>query len=375
MNLREQRGKTLIEKGIKPSSITDGAFYFPSSDGARKYRVIQNFDGWVCNCPDFHYRHKYGVNCKHIHALHYWQELKKYLNKEAEFAGTEQAIQSCFYCNSQNVIKRGIRKNKGVKRQRFFCNDCKHYFIAEKEFERLKVDSQCATLCLDLFFKNMSLRSIQNTLEQFYGKKVSHETVRRYIRTFVKKINDYITTLKPELSGIVCTDEQFLKTPKGIAYAWNSIDRNTKFVLASTIRENRGVLDARAHFQEVKKQTGNERPNEIRTDNLNIYPRAINKEFRTMRKETVHLPVEGLKARINNNSVERYHNGFRAFEKARRSFKEVNAIQDYANGFKIQHNFIHKNSGLNSTPAEKAGLNLHLEGNKWSELIKKSNQS
>ena len=94
-----------------------------------------------------------------------------------------------------------------------------------------------------------------------------------------------------------------------------------------------------------------------------------------MRKETVHVAVDGIRARINNNRVERYHNNFREFDKVRRGWKSTEAIDDLAKGHKVYHNFVHKHMALGKTPAEEAGIDLKLGDNKWLSLIKKSSQN
>jgi len=42
----------------------------------------------------------------------------------------------CPYCKEEkDVIKRGIRKNKFIKKQQYWCNKCMKYFIEHDGFE------------------------------------------------------------------------------------------------------------------------------------------------------------------------------------------------------------------------------------------------
>lgn len=59
-------------------------------------------------------------------------------------------------------------------------------------------------------------------------------------------------------------------------------------------------------------------------------------------------------------------------QKTRRTFKNKEAIQNYLNGHKILHNFIHKNPTIKTTPAQASGIELGLNRNKWQSLLIKA---
>ena len=226
---------------------------------------------------------------------------------------------------------------------------------------------------MDLYFKGLSLRDITDTLKQFYGVELHHETVRRWIAKFTAKMEDYTKKFTPELSGTFHTDEQMVKSKGKWVYCWNSIDAKTRFVLASTITEQRKIKDAQKHFQEVKENNPLAlEPERIITDKLRTYKKAIRREFRTRSRRTEHISIVGQRKKINNNLVERYHNEFREFDKVRRGFKSNETTQAWANGHRLYHNYIKENSTIGKTPAEQAQINLGLERNKWLSLMEKS---
>ena len=367
---RKIRGMAIISKGDLPVAVDARNFKVPSQSGNGDY-AVKHIEGWQCDCPDFRTR---GIECKHIHAIKFFLKMKSKV--ELEDFNVENEINkvgkvACVSCSSTNIKREGIRKNKLRKVQKYRCKDCGKYFIIEP-IKHTKASAEIICLTLDLYYKGLSLRDISDTLFQFHNQKIHFDTVRRWIQNFSKILNKYTTTLKPELSGEICTDEQFLKCKKKQVYAWNSIDKETRFVLASTVTKGRGIKDAREHFKEVKKQTQDERPKVIYTDGLNKYHRAINKEFRTLKKETVHCQVAGLRARKNNNRIERFHNNFREFDKVRRTWKSIESINNITDGYKVYHNFIHEHMALGQTPAEKAGIDLQLGRNKWLSLLEKS---
>ncbi len=43
---------------------------------------------------------------------------------------------------------------------------------------------------MDLYFKSFSLRDIKDTISQHFNINLSHETIRRWIRQFMNKMNE-----------------------------------------------------------------------------------------------------------------------------------------------------------------------------------------
>lgn len=78
---------------------------------------------------------------------------------------------------------------------------------------------------------------------------------------------------------------------------------------------------------------------------------------------------------MNNNRMERYHSTFKG-ERVRpaRGIKTTNtAILD---GQRMYYNHIRPHQALNGkTPAEAAGINLELEGNKWEAIIHRASKN
>lgn len=108
------------------------------------------------------------------------------------------------------------------------------------------------------------------------------------------------------------------------------------------------------------------------TDGLQSYNKAFKKEFFTLRgPRTRHIRNVGFRDKTNNNLIERFHGTVRERDKVMRALKrEGTPIID---GYKVYYNFLRPHMSLNGkTPAEVAGIDLDLEGNKWLSLIRKS---
>jgi len=360
---REERGKLMLEQGKVPKVKVEQVFVIPSQfkNGVR-YKVVQHYNGFSCNCPDFKYRHK---ECKHIFAVKYWSELRQYLTKEGIYEGTEQALPTCAYCNSLKVVKFGKRKNK----QRFKCETCNKTFVANPEFKGISVKPKAVVMCLDLYFKGLSLRKIQSTLKEFYSVSVTHETIRQWKNRFMKQINDYTEQFKPELKENWHTDEMKVKSKKKWLWVWNTISEDSKFLMACSVTQERSVQETREHFQKAKENNGEAKPPFITTDGMQGYRRAINKEFHTMRKKTQHLRSVGF---YKNQLVERTNGTQRERLKVFRGLADKKSVERHTRDYRTYYNFVREHQGLKTTPAKKAGLDLQLGENRWLSLIKKS---
>lgn len=254
-------------------------------------------------------------------------------------------------------------------KQRFRCKNCKKTFVADRDFRRFKGDAKIITAVIDLYFKGVSLRKIQDHVKQFYELEITHVTIYYWIRRFTKMMNAYVEKLNPQVGGLWHTDEQMVKLKKKEkwAYCWNVIDAETRFLIANNITEGRDIGEAREVFQKAKNIRNN--PDVVVTDGLYAYRKAVRREF----KDAEHIGKAGLAEKENNNKVERYHNSFRERDKVMRGFQNNQTAQDYANSFRLYYNFVRPHSRFNGlTPSQVAGINLNLPTNRWEGLLRMS---
>jgi transposase-like protein len=372
-NPRKLRGVQLLAHN-KVEMINDSTFRVSSQSGQGSYVVVRKGLNWVCECADFEFNR---VVCKHIYAVEqYWQGLRRTIPHDAErLEELCEPEQVCKYCGSSNLIKRGIRKNKSANAQRFSCKDCGKRFVVNVGFEKMKATPQVVTIALDLYFKGISLRKIVDHLDQFYGVKVVHVAVFKWIKKYVQIMKDYVDQLVPQVSGIWHSDEMTLNTRVHgeFQWLWNVMDNETRFWLASQITEQREIEDARTVLAEAKN-IARVRPLAVVTDGLRAYQSAIPKEFRTMKMpRTEHIRIPNIRDRSNNNLVERLHGTIRERNKVMRGLEDDETAQTIIDGLRIYYNFIRPHQALNGkTPAQRAKLNLKLERNRWISLIKAS---
>ncbi len=370
-NPREIRGLAIVSMGSQIKRIDANTYRVKSQNGNGWYLVKKNGLEWTCECPDFVYRH---IVCKHLYAVEFSQTLRRKITSEN--LGIEEVCKPetiCKKCGSSKIIKQGLRKNKSGNVQRFLCKECGCKFVLkESGFHKMKNKPKIVTLALDLYFKGISYRKVVDHLKQFYEIEVSHVAIIKWVKKYTQLMKKYTDSLIPQTSGIWHTDEMAINIKGKYDWLWNVMDHETRFLLASQISKRREVKDARKVFQQAK-QIANGKPQIMVTDGLPAYIKAFKKEFFTLRNpRTKHIAKPRFTDKSNNNRVERMQGSIREREKVMRSLKnrEENHIID---GYRIYYNFIRPHQALNGrTPAEEAGINLNLKGNKWLELIKKS---
>ena len=373
VNARRARGMILLEEGIKPKEINIRTWIVPSQRDKGTYTVrVSTRRRWYCTCKDF--KHNGGLECKHIHAVKIWKNLKEQF--EQVHLGVKQTIQikdmdfvdSCKFCKSPNIQKYGKKNGK----QNYFCKDCNRKFVDNIDFENMKYNPKIIALTLDLYFKGVSLRKISRHLKQFYDLNIAHMTIYRWIEKYVGIMNEYANSIQPDIGNVWHADEMMVSIDGTWEYLWNVMDERTRFQLASVVSKERKTRDARKVFKTAKKNVGGRKPKFIVTDGLGAYKPAVKKEFHTNTHETEHLWNVGLQNHTNNNHVERLHGTIREREKTMRGLKtDVTPIVE---GHRLYYNFIKPHEALNGrTPSEEAGVTIEGD-NKWLTLMKKSIQ-
>jgi transposase-like protein len=372
---RITRGLALSERGTIVEN-PDGSFTVPSQlDSEKSYRVALIHNEWTCDCPDFFYRH---ITCKHVYATKFLLTVKHYIKEEAPepkiFA--EDAI-PCVRCGSIRVQRYGRDAGKQV----FKCIDCGKKFREQSLIKRARYDPEVIVVTLDLYFKGLSLRKISDHLKQFKGLEMPHQTVWYLIDKYVKTLNQYVSTLTPQLSGKWHEDEMKLKVKGGEVeedgtqwkWLWNVMDKGTRFQLASEISKTKNEVNSMNAFQRAK-EIAKALPHEIVTDKAGSAARGIERAFINDPKEErpKHTLIKTGAGYPNGNQwAERLNNTVRERTKVQRGWKADDT--PLKEGQRLYYNFIRENQGLEGrTPAEMAGLFDASGQNRWMDLLKKA---
>jgi putative transposase len=233
----------------------------------------------------------------------------------------------------------------------------------------MRTNPKAVLVALDLYFKGISLRKIQDHLKQFEQTNVSFVAVYKWIKKYVALMEQYAKTLQPQLSGVWHADETKVNVHGKWHWLWNIMDSDTRYILASHVAQGRGTTEARQAFKIAKQNSDPEgEPTFLISDKLPSYKAAMEHEFRN----TVHLAV-GIRGQVSNNRIERLHGTMRERNKVMRAIKKPDSI--YVRGQVIYYNHIRPHSGLNGKmPAEAAGIEPVASQNKWEAIIKKASK-
>jgi len=237
---------------------------------------------------------------------------------------------------------------------------------------------QKITLCLDLFFKGISTRQVQSHLQAFYPHNSSHKTIYLWIVKYSNLISNYTDNLKLKVGEELQVDEMEIgkKTSKSRGWFIDSIDCDTRFMVASEFTKQRTIKEIKSVLKLAKYKTDNQ-IKICTTDGFNAYIKSVKvlgvDKRKTKNPPIVHKVVTQLKNEGFNIKIERLHNSVRHRIKTFRGFHgSVNSANSIMKGFEIHYNFIRPHLALKGKTPSELATDIKLNGNKWLELIKLS---
>ena len=90
----------------------------------------------------------------------------------------------CENCQSDNVINQGFRYNKTGKKQKYYCNDCKKWFVIDDGFKNMRHKKEDIVRAIHMHNDRMSLFKTQTHLWQHDGIKVSRWTISQWTKKY-----------------------------------------------------------------------------------------------------------------------------------------------------------------------------------------------
>jgi putative transposase len=366
-NNREERGQAIAQSNGQVKRLDDCTYTVKSQSHNGEYTVHRVGEEWVCSCPDNTYRH---LICKHIFAVDFSVELRSKVSSNRVIQ--EVNIHKCQLCGSEEIVKAGIRKNQNGNIQKYLCRKCGHYFTINLGFEHMKATPQIVTSAMQLYFTGESLRNVQKFLK-LQGVTVSHVAILKWIKKYVKLMENYLEKMKPNVGDTWRADELWIKVNGNLKYLFAMMDDETRFWIAQEVAETKEKHDARNLLAMSKRLMG-KKPEVFITDGLRSYHEAYLKEFWTLKNpRTKHIKHIKLSGDMHNNKMERMNGEIRDREKTMRGLK----IDDtpILKGYQLYHNFIRPHEALEGkTPAEACGITVEGK-NKWLTIIQNASKS
>lgn len=287
----------------------------------------------------------------------------------------------CKHCKSKNFRKEGYRKtqNRG-KIQKYYCQDCNRYFTADFGFYRMRNSEAKITSAIDLYFSNLSSRKVRNHFRRHLEHNASHVAILDWCRRYVLKVQKYVDTLHPQLSGQFYADEteiSRIRKDKQKDIFWCNVDWGTRYINATLYSpKSQSIIDAETF---LKKVVHNGLPKYIQTDAAGFYPKAMKSLFYSNKVSKGNRQDKLLiEHRINNVARTKRHNVRieTVFSKIKdrvddfRGLKALWSAPILMQGIILQHNYIEQHTTTGQIPAELAGLKLEAGQNRWLGLIK-----
>jgi transposase-like protein len=97
----------------------------------------------------------------------------------------------CKYCGSENVIRYGKSKGK----QCYLCKDCKHKFVDNGSFVKMRTKDKVIVTALDLYFEGLSVRKVQRQIAKIFGVKVSQVAIWKWIMKYSKFVKEFVDNI------------------------------------------------------------------------------------------------------------------------------------------------------------------------------------
>jgi len=287
----------------------------------------------------------------------------------------------CPNCKSENVIKWTKRKtqNRGLI-QRYKCKNCGKYFTKDDGFFRMRNNAQKITCALDLFYRGVSTRKVQEHFKAFLPHNSSNVSIYNWVVKYSKMISGFTDNLKINGGSEVQLDEmeyhrRISHKEIGVSKDWfiDSIDVKTRYMVSSKYFKSRGQNELREVMKKVKYKTEGYITT-LTTDGYTAYEKIIKQTWGYNNKigkhNIFHNKNIASKGEGFNIYVERMHNSIRERTVTFRGFHgKIESAQAIMKGYEIFYNFIRKHQAIGVCPYELA-TDIKLDNpNKWMGLI------
>lgn len=217
---------------------------------------------------------------------------------------------------------------------------------------------------VSMYYSGSSINDIRDFLKQEYNyypsKSVVFDWVNKYTDLATKQFKD----THPKVGDEWVADETILNID-GQHQVWfyDIIDSKSRYLLASRVALSRTTHDAEMLMRDTYKRAG-KAPKVIITDSNNSYLDGIELTFGA---DTEHIQGKPFTKEDTTNLIKRFHGTIKDRTKVIRSFRDIETLIQFANGWLIYYNYFKPHTSLQGkTPAEEAGLSYGIKD--WASL-------
>ena len=269
----------------------------------------------------------------------------------------------CKNCGSEAVVKFG--SYKGVPR--YWCKVCKRKFKGDEDVFHMKVPAEYVNRAVGEYYAGLSINDIRNLLKQDYNYYPSKSVVFQWVNKYTDIATKYFKDLHPKVGDTWIADETMLDLDgQHKVWFYDIIDEDTCFLLGSRVALTRTTHDAEMLMREAMKRAG-KAPKEVITDKNYSYLDGIEQAFGS---DTEHIQGGPFKFKVSGEStskIERFHGTLKDRTKVIRSFRDLETLIQFTDGWLIFYNYFRPHTSLEGkTPAEQAEIKYTVKN--WADL-------
>ncbi len=257
----------------------------------------------------------------------------------------------CKYCHSVHIIKYG--HYKGV--QRYYCIDCHRKFVSSDTIPGMWYPDRKVSDAIYMYYEGFSLAAIRKKMLEQDQDYVSRVSIYNWVQKRTQEVKREMEKTQPSVGGVWVFIETFMPINGKDIWIWDIVDTKTKFLLASTLSEDRSDFDLHSLVEKARERVGK-------------YPEILfhnNRDLILSDKNISEKPARGpyhgnLFIIMNNGKfVRHFQNLLEARSKVMRDLKSIKNAEVFLDGWLVHYNYFKPDPLANyKTPAYSAGLNV-----------------
>ncbi len=217
---------------------------------------------------------------------------------------------------------------------------------------------------VDMYFDGLSYRRVAGNMETYFGRKTDTASVYNWVRELTGKADEVLRPIPVNTGKTWVADEIVVNVGGQNYWLFNVMDSESRFLLAAYLSPERNLRAATTALSLARERSATH-PEEIKTDGLASYRRALPRAFPT--RVVKHTVSQGIRAEINNNLSERLQGTIRDRDKTLRGLKKLDTGQAYVDGLVLHYNYFRPHEALgNKRPAQAAGAEIPFQD--WSDV-------
>lgn len=217
---------------------------------------------------------------------------------------------------------------------------------------------------VDMYFDCHSYRKVAGNMEQYFGRKTDTASVYNWVRELTGKAEEVLRPMPVNTGKTWVADEIVVNVGGKNYWLFNVMDSEGRFLLAAYLSLDRNLRAATTALSPARERSATH-PDEIKTDGLASYRRALPRAFPT--RVVKHTVSRGIRAEINNNLSERLQGTIRDRDKTLRGLKKRDTGQAYIDGLVLHYNYFRPHESLNNRrPAEAVGAEMPFKN--WADV-------